>query len=330
MKVAPIVVRVAEKVEQHFVVIAAQAHDVRIGDWSARPAARSRPPNPGRGRHSRRRWMMRWSRDRPRREVLGDLAVHVGEQIVAAVHVADRIEAHLRPASSLRRAASAALPRSRSSASCYQAKARRRRSAGSSDARPRHREFHRHAARLRSGGRSPKPASQIDAPPGASRRRRSRTSHAGYDGLVVLGGGAERRRRRRPSLPAGASPRSPGRSARPTSRCSASASAPSSSPAATARRTFSAGRSSSAGRRCARPRPARRDPLIAALGGGRPALPLAHRHVHPAGRRRPSRRPATMTGIQAFRIGRAVYGIQFHFEADRKLVETLEPRLRRR
>ena len=28
-----------------------------------------------------------------------------------------------------------------------------------------------------------------------------------------------------------------------------------------------------------------------------------------------------MTEIQAFRIGRAVYGIQFHFEADRALVE---------
>ena len=27
------------------------------------------------------------------------------------------------------------------------------------------------------------------------------------------------------------------------------------------------------------------------------------------------------TAIQAFRIGRAVYGIQFHFEADRALVE---------
>jgi hypothetical protein len=28
-----------------------------------------------------------------------------------------------------------------------------------------------------------------------------------------------------------------------------------------------------------------------------------------------------MTAQQAFRIGRAVYGIQFHFEADRALVE---------
>ena len=27
------------------------------------------------------------------------------------------------------------------------------------------------------------------------------------------------------------------------------------------------------------------------------------------------------TDIQAFRVGRAVYGIQFHFEADRQLVE---------
>ena len=31
---------------------------------------------------------------------------------------------------------------------------------------------------------------------------------------------------------------------------------------------------------------------------------------------------ASMTEYQAFRIGRAVYGIQFHFEADRQLVET--------
>ncbi|MEX0851787.1 MAG: GMP synthase, partial [Bauldia sp.] len=30
---------------------------------------------------------------------------------------------------------------------------------------------------------------------------------------------------------------------------------------------------------------------------------------------------SAMTDIQAFRIGRAVYGVQFHFEADRALVE---------
>ena len=39
---------------------------------------------------------------------------------------------------------------------------------------------------------------------------------------------------------------------------------------------------------------------------------------------------SAMTEIQAFRIGRAVYGIQFHFEADRRLVEDWSARLRRR
>jgi GMP synthase (glutamine-hydrolysing) len=62
------------------------------------------------------------------------------------------------------------------------------------------------------------------------------------------------------------------------------------------------------------------DPLIATLDGG---SPLFHWHtdtftlpdgaVHLA--------ESAMTRIQAFRVGRAVYGIQFHFEADRKLVE---------
>ena len=49
------------------------------------------------------------------------------------------------------------------------------------------------------------------------------------------------------------------------------------------------------------------------------AAPLFHwhtRHLHPAARRRASRR-SDRTDIQAFRVGRAVYGIQFHFEADR-------------
>jgi GMP synthase-like glutamine amidotransferase len=62
------------------------------------------------------------------------------------------------------------------------------------------------------------------------------------------------------------------------------------------------------------------DPLIAALSE---RAPLFHWHtdtftlppgaVHLA--------ESAMTRLQAFRIGRAVYGIQFHFEADRKLVE---------
>lgn len=62
------------------------------------------------------------------------------------------------------------------------------------------------------------------------------------------------------------------------------------------------------------------DPLIKALGE---SAPLFHWHtdtftlprgaVHLA--------ESSMTRLQAFRVGRAVYGIQFHFEADRKLVE---------
>src|SRR5262249_12569949 len=65
----------------------------------------------------------------------------------------------------------------------------------------------------------------------------------------------------------------------------------------------------------------RTDPLIAALGAG---VALFHWHtdtftlpdgaVHLA--------TSAMTSNQAFRIGRAVYGIQFHFEADCPLIET--------
>jgi GMP synthase-like glutamine amidotransferase len=64
----------------------------------------------------------------------------------------------------------------------------------------------------------------------------------------------------------------------------------------------------------------RDDPVIAVLGEGGPvfhwhldtfALPLGAAHLA----------TSAMTTQQAFRIGRAVYGIQFHFEADRALVE---------
>ena len=65
----------------------------------------------------------------------------------------------------------------------------------------------------------------------------------------------------------------------------------------------------------------RADPLIAPFADG---APVFHWHldtftlppdaVHLA--------ESDRTAIQAFRIGRAVYGIQFHFEADRRLVET--------
>jgi len=63
----------------------------------------------------------------------------------------------------------------------------------------------------------------------------------------------------------------------------------------------------------------RDDPLIARIGQG---APLFHWHtdtfslppgaVHLAS--------SDMTAVQAFRIGEAVYGLQFHFEADRPLV----------
>jgi GMP synthase-like glutamine amidotransferase len=63
----------------------------------------------------------------------------------------------------------------------------------------------------------------------------------------------------------------------------------------------------------------RSDPLLWHLGDGAPVfhwhtdtVTLPHGAVHLA--------ESDMTRIQAFRIGRATYGIQFHFEADRKLV----------
>jgi GMP synthase-like glutamine amidotransferase len=64
----------------------------------------------------------------------------------------------------------------------------------------------------------------------------------------------------------------------------------------------------------------RADPVISALG---PGGPIFHWHVDtftlPPGAERLA--ASDRTAIQAFRIGRAVYGIQFHFEADRKVVE---------
>ena len=63
------------------------------------------------------------------------------------------------------------------------------------------------------------------------------------------------------------------------------------------------------------------DPLIACLGD---SAPLFHWHLDtftlPPGAAHLAE--SALTPIQAFRIGRAVYGIQFHFEADRILVET--------
>ncbi len=62
-----------------------------------------------------------------------------------------------------------------------------------------------------------------------------------------------------------------------------------------------------------------RDPVLSALGDG---APLFHWHLDtftlPPGATHLA--SSAMTAMQAFRVGRAVYGIQFHFEADRALV----------
>jgi GMP synthase-like glutamine amidotransferase len=64
----------------------------------------------------------------------------------------------------------------------------------------------------------------------------------------------------------------------------------------------------------------RADPLLAAIDGG---APLFHWHTDTFTLPEGAAHLATsaMTPHQAFRIGRAVYGIQFHFEADRRVVE---------
>jgi GMP synthase-like glutamine amidotransferase len=65
----------------------------------------------------------------------------------------------------------------------------------------------------------------------------------------------------------------------------------------------------------------RTDPVLAAIGD---AAPLFHWHVDtftlPAGAAHLAE--SDMTAMQAFRIGRSVYGIQFHFEAGTELVES--------
>jgi GMP synthase-like glutamine amidotransferase len=64
----------------------------------------------------------------------------------------------------------------------------------------------------------------------------------------------------------------------------------------------------------------RRDPVIEALGEG---APVFHWHLDtftlPPGAEHLA--ASAQTEFQAFRIGRAVYGVQFHFEADQALVE---------
>ncbi len=64
----------------------------------------------------------------------------------------------------------------------------------------------------------------------------------------------------------------------------------------------------------------RRDPLLSVIGDG---APVFHWHTDtftlPPGAVHLAEND--MTAIQAFRIGRATYGLQFHCEADRKLVD---------
>jgi GMP synthase-like glutamine amidotransferase len=64
----------------------------------------------------------------------------------------------------------------------------------------------------------------------------------------------------------------------------------------------------------------RKDPVLAALNEG---APIFHWHLDTFSLPPGSAHLATsaQTEVQAFRIGRAVYGIQFHFEADRGVVE---------
>jgi GMP synthase-like glutamine amidotransferase len=69
-----------------------------------------------------------------------------------------------------------------------------------------------------------------------------------------------------------------------------------------------------------RPTPeGKRDPVLSAIGAG---APLFHWHLDtftlPPGAINLG--SSDMTAIQAFRLGRAVYGIQFHFEADTGIV----------
>ena len=63
----------------------------------------------------------------------------------------------------------------------------------------------------------------------------------------------------------------------------------------------------------------RADPVLSVIDGG---APLFHWHVDtftlPPGATHLAE--SDMTQLQAFRIGKAVYGIQFHFEADTRLV----------
>lgn len=70
-----------------------------------------------------------------------------------------------------------------------------------------------------------------------------------------------------------------------------------------------------------RPTPAgRNDPVLSALGAGAPVFHW-HEDTFTLPEHAARLADSDMTEIQAFRIGRATYGIQFHFEADLPLVE---------
>ena len=72
-----------------------------------------------------------------------------------------------------------------------------------------------------------------------------------------------------------------------------------------------------------------RDPVLAAIAGG---TPVFHWHndtfTLPPGATHLA--TSAMTRNQAFRLGRAVYGIQFHVEVDRELAARWTSRIRRR
>ena len=140
----------------------------------------------------------------------------------------------------------------------------------------------------------------------------------GHDAAVVLGGGQNALDDEAfPYIPAAARPDARLR-ATATARCSAFASAASCSPAPSAARTRSV--------RAPRIRLAARaltgdgaaDPVLG-VAARLPDLSVARRHLLFARRRRASGQRAAAAN-QAFRIGRATYGIQFHFEADRPLL----------
>ena len=81
-------------------------------------------------------------------------------------------------------------------------------------------------------------------------------------------------------------------------------------------KTCSARRPSSAGRASRRRRKA--EPTRCSARCRKSSdLPVARRHLHPAGGRGASCPQPPGADNQAFRVGRAAYGIQFHFEADR-------------